>query len=149
MKLRTKLLSSFVLFALIASIVSYLGLRLAFQKITEDAIPTLVVTAQISTLAKILQAEALEFVAVGEEESSEQFSQHVGELHTLAQQLKNNLADDSDEAETFEELANLTEQMSLLGQEVIQSHRQTLAQLDVVNEVEGKVEGSGMVKTRM
>ena len=57
-------------------------------------------------------------------------------------QLNSELADDPDEGETFRHLAKLAGQVPIIGREIIQSHQQTLTQLETLEAVEHGVEAA-------
>jgi GAF domain-containing protein/HAMP domain-containing protein len=135
--LRTKLIGSFLLLVLMAGIVSFIGVQLSLSDITEDAVPSLEITGRMGTLVKTLQAEALEFVATGEEETVEQFEQTLGELNGLSEQLVE-LADDAGELEGYQNLAEVVAQTGEKGNEVIQSHQQTRESLETLEATEAE-----------
>lgn len=136
LKLRTKLIASFVLLIGMSALLFFVGTQLAFEQITDDAIPTLRVTGQISKLAKTIQAETLEFVSSGEAETVAQFKEDIGQLDALAAQLENELSDDENEESAFQRLAGLTQQVSTLGDEIIQTHQQTLKLIAQFQEID-------------
>lgn len=152
--LRTKLIGSFLFLAVIAGILSYVGTQLSFAEITDDTIPSRRGIGQISTLAKTVQAEALEFVSTDDKESIEQFRASITGLDSLTDNLKDNLSDDPNEQEPFENLAALTKQVRDVGEEIIRTHQQTLEHFEALEKVEHEFdpvldEAREIVQTRL
>ena len=65
--LRNKLIGSFIKISPLVSIVSYFSFRTSPRNVTENALPPVQALAKTTDLVKSIQAEVLEFVAVGEE----------------------------------------------------------------------------------
>ena len=80
LNMSTKLIGSFICLSLVAGLGLWVALRLTFNKITEDTIPTLKVMEQTVTSVHGIRAVALEFAVTGEEEAIEHFSQFVNKL---------------------------------------------------------------------
>ncbi len=126
LKLRPKLIGSYMFLALAATLLAYFGVQLAFREIVTDAIPTLQITAQISVLISAIRGDTLEFVIGGDEEAVEHLNKEIDKLNPLLKQFKNDMADDAAEKEPFEQLAQIAEETSVVAQEIIQAHQQTL-----------------------
>jgi signal transduction histidine kinase/FlaG/FlaF family flagellin (archaellin) len=135
LNLRTKLIGSLIFFALIVGVVLWVSLRLAFGAITENALPKLDLMEQISDSVVSVHRETLEFVALEESETVEQFDQNIKKLAALSDQVETGLTSDPNEAVAFKHLAEVSRQVASLGQEIIQSHSQTLAHLKKLNEL--------------
>ncbi|WP_420645535.1 GAF domain-containing protein [Candidatus Leptofilum sp.] len=129
--LRPKLMAAFVFIALIGTAVTYLSTQFATVSLTEDALPSQQLFGQIALEAKVMQAEVLEFISVGDEDSVEELNQSVVELTTLSSQIVE-LADDPEEISDFTTLAENANEAARLAQELVQSHAQTLDALETM-----------------
>lgn len=139
-KLKFKLVGSFIFLALASSIFLFIGSQLAFKRIIDDTIPTVMITGQVSKLAKTLQAESLEFIADGQEDHLEHFSDSANQLKVLVDRLENEVADNSNEDSVFKNLSQLTRRFPVLGQKLIESHSQTLKQMAELDVLEKEAE---------
>lgn len=135
LNLRTKLVGSFVLLAILAGIISFTVTQLAFTGFTEDTLPTLTAMNQINKVSGRLQKEIVEFVATGQEEAIEQFDQQAATLTSLSEQMAK-FGNNPEEETIFQDVTRVTEQLPGMGQAIIQSHRQTLVQLSELHEIE-------------
>ena len=138
--LRTKLIAGFVLLALLAGGITILAPRFALEKIREDAVPTLETVGQAALLGRTLQAEILEFIAAGEEETLEEINDTIQAINPLLEQIEDDLLDDPEEVEDFENFSNLVKRIQNLGPEIVQSHGQTLEALEALEELEHEAE---------
>ena len=138
------MIGNFIFVVLLASLVSYASMRISLGKITENIIPPLKVMGQTEGLTRSIQAEVLEFVATGEEEALQELSEQASELATLLEQRETIVFDNQGETMTLTSLFLIMQEVSALGQEIIQSHSQTLAHLEDLEEIENEAEaGSG------
>lgn len=133
--LRPKLIAAFAFIALIGSLFTYGASEYSTQVYTEDALPSQQVFGKIAQFSRRVQAEVLEFIKLGEEESVEEMNESITELSTLSTQIIN-LADEPAEVDDFAELGENARAISDLAQELVASHRQTLEALDSMEEVE-------------
>ena len=132
--LRTKLIGSFIFVVLVASIISYVSSRLSLRTITEEIIPPLKLMGQTGILATATYAEALEYVASGEEDAIQDLADLRVELDTLLDESDMAVAEDAAETTGSEGLFVVIRKISSLSQNVVESHNQTLAHLEKLEE---------------
>jgi tubulin-specific chaperone A len=132
--LRTKLIGSFIFVVLVASIISYVSSRLSLRTITEEIIPPLKLMGQTGILATATYAEALEYVSSGEEDAIQDLADLRVELDTLLDASDMALAEDTAEVTGSEGLFVVIRKLSSLSQNVVESHNQTLAHLEELEE---------------
>ncbi len=139
LKLRPKLIASFITITILGVFITLIFNQLSIQRLEEDSIPTLETAGELSRLARTVQAETLEFVASGEEETIEELIESTAELLAVVQRMEN-LSDDPDETAPFEELARSSQSLVTLTEDIINSHSQTLEALEELEEAEGQAE---------
>ena len=139
LKLRPKLIASFITITVLGVLITLIVNQLSIQKLEEDSIPTLETAGELSRLAREVQAEALEFVASGEEGTVEDLRESTAELLAVAQRIES-LSDDPDEAAPFEELAITSQSLIPLTESIVESHSQTLEALEELEEAEDEAE---------
>ncbi len=140
LSIRTKLIIGFVVLALIASVVALISPQIAFRRVVNDVIPTIETVEETGILVRTAQAEALEFVAVGEEEAIEEFQESVRALGDLSDRLTTELSDDAEEVEVFAKLAEEGQNMATIGQAIIDSHARTLEFSEALEDIEQNTE---------
>ncbi len=138
--LRPKLIASFVFIALIGAIAAYVSHQSTTERFTEDTLPSQQAYGEIIWKSRDVQAEALEFVSNGEEETIEELNASIDELTVLSSQIVD-LADDPDEVSAFATLTENANEMSRLAQALTQSHGQTLEALETMESIEKTMEG--------
>lgn len=138
LKLRTKLIISLTAIVLISTIAAFVGNQLAFAEISEVGIPFLQAVNQTTELVGRVQAETLEFVATAEEETLEQLDQNINDLTKVTEQLKIHEGVHEEEAQVIEETTQLIGQLTTLGPKIIESHSQTLENLEDIENLEAE-----------
>ncbi|NJN92982.1 MAG: HAMP domain-containing protein [Anaerolineales bacterium] len=138
LKLRTKLIISLAVLVVTSSIAAFVGNQLAFTEISEVGIPFLQTMNQTTELVGRVQVETLEFVATAEDETLEQLEQNINDLTKVTEQLKNHEGVHEEEAQVIEETTQLIGQLTTLGPEIIESHTQTLENLEVLEALEAE-----------
>ncbi len=123
--LRSKLIVSFVFIAVLGTILTYLGMRIAFTQITTDALPSLQALSAMNTLTRAVQVEALSFISTGNLEDLDELDENIEQLNQAIDHLLA-LSDDEDEIIVFSECAASAQQIARLSQDVVQSHQYTL-----------------------
>ena len=136
--LRTKLILSFTLVTLITSFLLYIVSSFAFQQIVDEALPSLRALRSATTLARSIQAEALEYVAVGEEETLPEIAAFVEEIDTFT---SDNAFLAGEDPAYGSLIANLRE-IAALSQAIADSHIETRAELEELQELQE--EGNGI-----
>ena len=81
MKVRSKLIISFLLISLVSSLGIYFGYQLGIQRLAADALPTLQTSNQTNQLIAEIQRESLDYFASNQQ--SEQFEQLKKDIDTL------------------------------------------------------------------
>jgi len=139
MSLKTKLIGSFLIIAVLSSITIFVGNQIAFNQIRNNILPSLSAVEQASQITRTLQAETLEYIATGEEETIEEIEETREEVIEAVATLRA-LNVSSFDAETFSELANNIEALAVLAQGSFESHIQTLEAAEELEESEELVE---------
>ena len=139
MSLKTKLIGSFLIIAVLSSITIFVGNQIAFNQIRNNVLPSLSAVEQASQITRTLQAETLEYIATGEEETIEEIEEIREEVIEAVATLRA-LNVSSFDAETFSELANNIEALAVLAQGSFESHIQTLEAAEELEESEELVE---------
>ena len=136
--LRPKLIASYAFIAVIGAVFAYGSTQLATQRLSQDAVPSLQAFAHVAQESHTVQAEALEYVSLGEDETIEQLDASAAELATLAAQLPE-LANDEEEVRDFTALADKANEAGNLAQAVAGSHSQTLAAIESMETAEAEM----------
>lgn len=139
MSLKTKLIGAFLVVAILSSLTIFIGNQIAFRQIREDVLPALSTVETVSRISRALQAETLEYVATGEEETLEEIEETREELETVVAELLALNASGSD-AQTYTELANNIEAMAADSVVIIESHVQTLEEAEELEDKENALE---------
>ncbi len=132
--LRTKLIGSYVLFALIAIgftiVVSFNALNALF----DTAIPTITSVVRIGLLTNKVEANILKYVATGEQEAANELNLVLARL--MSEQMEGN------QSGVLEELgmSDLLNRAGLLGNQIVRSHRQTLGELTKLQKLNNESE---------
>jgi GAF domain-containing protein/HAMP domain-containing protein len=134
LKLRTKLIGSFLLFAFIAFIFIFVSSQAAFERFSED-VPAVALIGEIGISTNQIQREVLQFVTSGRE-VGDRFDQSLDELNDLASQLQR-----SQYGATENEIVDLSEELATLSQAIIRSHRQTLREIAALNTLKDETGG--------
>ncbi|MEM7032673.1 MAG: GAF domain-containing protein [Chloroflexota bacterium] len=140
LNLQTKLTGGFIVLALIASFAAFFTPRFAFDKITDDAIPTVKLVGEIGVLGRAMQAEVLEFMATGEQETLEEFQETKAVLATLTARLETDFSDDLEEVESFENLIEQVQQIAIFGDQILESHLRTIEEMETLEDFEKEAE---------
>jgi GAF domain-containing protein/HAMP domain-containing protein len=140
LSLRIKLISGFVLIALIVSLLSLLLPRSAHLKLTKDSIPLSEVIGEISTSFNTMKSGSLEFVATGEKKAPQEFREAADDLRVLSDHLKKRNQFEALPEDEVENLTSLLTRMETLGQEVIRSHGETLEKFEELEEIGDELE---------
>ncbi|MBE2222742.1 MAG: HAMP domain-containing protein, partial [Anaerolineae bacterium] len=130
-KIRNKLIISFVLISLVSGLTIYWGYQLALQRISDDALPTLQTIGQTTQLISDTQREAMEYFA--DDEEPEQLDDHIESLTITVNGLRK-LSDDEDEVEPFNELANLASESADMSLRLVASHKNTKNNIESLGE---------------
>ncbi|MEM9459890.1 MAG: response regulator [Myxococcota bacterium] len=128
MKLSYKFGASFVSVILISASVSALVVSSALQGLEDDYLPALVNVEKVAHVSRIVQAEALEYVATSEDGAVEE---HRQSSEDLLEQLE--LLEVLDKERRLSALVEAAREHQRLSQEVVAAHerrRQALASLD-------------------
>lgn len=139
LKLRTKLALAFVGIAVIGGLITIIGGQIASERITEDAVPSLQAVGSVKLSIRIIQAEILEFVSTGEEETLQEFDKESRVLSAALTDLLA-LADNPGEAEAFNNFAANTQDILILAAAIAQEHTASLAALEELEDIENKAE---------
>lgn len=135
LSLNYKLIAVFAFLAVLSVISLYLIRLFVVDQFIEDVLPTQSAVGTVGYFAKGAQAEVLEYVSSGEEESAQQFFDTAARLKETSAQLPL-LGDDPGETEvlTISDATNLA--VIETGTAIIESHGKTLSLLDALNEAE-------------
>jgi len=139
MSLKTKLIGAFLIIAVLSSITIFIGNQIAFNQIRENALPSLRAVEQATQVTRALQAETLEFIATGEEETLVEIGETKESVSEAVTTLRNLNLSGSD-AEIIAELANNTEELAALTEGILESHIQTLEIAEELEDSEDLIE---------
>ncbi len=139
LSLRSKLIASFVLIALVGVISTYGSYQIVTRQLVENVIPSQRIFEQIAWKSRTVQAEALEFVSTGNEETISELTESIAELNASTAQIIK-LADNQEEMNSFTALSENAAEMANLAQAIVESHEQTLAALETLETSEGTME---------
>ena len=90
LKLRTKLILSFVFIALLVSVLAFIIPQFSFDRLTKQSVPFLDLTGKMSVFAISIQKEILEYIDSGQAESLEEFEKSVNGLRQAVTNLQDN-----------------------------------------------------------
>lgn len=137
--LRYKLLFVFVLLALLM-VAGLLTLRqLIVLQFSEDVVPKQTVVSEFGHLVREIQAETLEYISLGSEETRQEHENTSADLLVLAEQMAS-LDDDAGETEALAAGQDLAQAIIATSRATIASHGQTLDLLDQLEEAEEQKE---------
>jgi len=128
-RIRTKILVGFAVIAIIGGVFAFIGSQFAIGGITNNALPSLEALGRVSQAVRSVQAETLEFVAVGEADSISEFYKKEGELNSAIGEIES-LASLLDQPDVFANLNNTATELIFIGERIIQSHQKTLGFLE-------------------
>ncbi|MCA9953404.1 MAG: GAF domain-containing protein [Anaerolineales bacterium] len=137
--LRYKLLFVFVLLALLSVAGLFTLRQFIVKQFAEDVLPTQAVVSQFGHLVRDVQAEALEYVALGSDETLQQFETTSAELSSVADELTT-LGDDEGEEDALVAANSVGKAIVAGSQAVIDSHSETLDLLDTLEDIEAQKE---------
>ncbi|MFZ1400825.1 MAG: GAF domain-containing protein, partial [Candidatus Promineifilaceae bacterium] len=137
--LRYKLLFVFVLLAL-SMVAGLLTLRqLIILQFSENVLPTQNVVSEFGYLVKEIQSETLEYVSLGQAETTQEFAQTAAQLADVANQLPT-LANDSGKANALSVAKATALALITASESVLTSHSETLSLLEALEEAETEKE---------
>jgi methyl-accepting chemotaxis protein len=140
LELKTKLVGSFIFIVFLSGVVAFIGIRLSIGQISQTVIPFLKNMGQVGELAKTVQAETIEYVIQGEAETREDLAESLDLLQSLATQVENTPTTDPAERATLDHLALVVNQTADLSDQIVQSHDDTLEQLEALEALEGETD---------
>lgn len=140
-RLRTKLIAAFAFIAGFGAIITIVGGNVSTQRVVNDVIPSLRTFESVQVGLKTLQAETLEFVSLGEEETLAEL-QEVSEELQDALMLFSELADDDEDedAEVYNLYTARSRELIALSQAVVDSQKDAHERLEEMDEVENQTE---------
>ncbi|MAT95691.1 MAG: hypothetical protein CL608_00875 [Anaerolineaceae bacterium] len=134
-RLKYKPLIVFAALALINAGGIYILRQYVVNEMVDHVLPTQQVVGELGFLTKELQAEALEFISTGEEETVEEFVESSAELSALGERLAG-LAQNENELQIFAASEATSLNLAAVGQELIDTHGDTLALIETFEEAE-------------
>ena len=138
LKLRPKLIISFILVTILGILATSAINQIVLRTLTTQSIPLIENAGVLGRHARELQAETLEFVAVGEEEAVESVAESSAEIAEFAETLAS--SESTDEVAALAELIRLAEEMVPLSGGILASHSQTLDHMEDLEFLEGQVD---------
>lgn len=141
LSLRYKLIFLFLFLAVLSAFGVYSLRWFIVTGLTDDVLPTQAIVSEFGQLVNDVRAEVLEYVALGEAETVEDFAGTAAQLTALSSQL-GLLGNDAGESEVF--AASEATALSIIdvGQQTITAHDKTLALLDALEEAEEEKEAA-------
>lgn len=127
LSLWVKLVGSFALLSGLASLIVYGGMRIAFNRITNNVVPALFLTTEISETSYVIYQDAFLYVMNPQPQTGAQFEATDLRLKQLLQQIDH--LPSSQATTVFETLLPISEKIEAQSQAVISSHDQTLIYL--------------------
>ncbi|MEZ4436082.1 MAG: response regulator [bacterium] len=128
MKFAHKLTLAFIAVAALSSLIAILTSRVVVDELRDRSIPVIRAIAETNLLARLVQAEALEYVASGEEDAYTEHFEAVEQLTRHNERLVA-LAEGHPQAGLLRELLTFTREIGESGGRAARSHKQGLAAL--------------------
>jgi PAS domain S-box-containing protein len=139
LSLRYKLVFLFLFLAVLSAFGIYSLRWFIVTELADDVLPTQALVSEFGQLVNDVRAEALEYVALGEAETVEDYAGTAAKLTTLSSQLSS-LGNDAGEDEVFAASEATALSIVDVGQQSINAHDETLALLETLAEVEEEKE---------
>lgn len=139
LKIRTKLIVAFIIVTLFGSLFFFVGNQISLARLRDGAIPNLRTIDEAALVARVVQAEALEFVAAGEEETLEEVEETLASIPALVSRVEA-IANDVDEVSTFTRVGDSLSEIGMLADAIVTSHERTLSLLESLETVENMSE---------
>ncbi|MCB9551007.1 MAG: response regulator [Myxococcales bacterium] len=129
LKFAHKLTLAFLAVAALSSLIAILASRIVVEDLRTTSIPAIRTIAETSLLARLVQAEALEYTSSGEDDAFEEHDEAV-ELLTKNNERLVAVAEEHPQATLLRDLLTLTRGIGEAGTRAAKSHKKGLASLD-------------------
>lgn len=139
LSLRYKLVFLFLFLAVLSAFGIYSLRWFIVTGLADDVLPTQALVSEFGQSVNDVRAEALEYVALGEAETIEDYAGTAARLTALSSQL-GSLGNDADEEEVFAASEATALSIVDVGQQSINTHGETLALLETLAEAEEEKE---------
>ncbi len=140
-RFRSKLILGFIIISLLASISSYVSTQVSLKQITQDAIPTSKQINEIINLTKLVRAASVEFVAGGVDANLQGFNEHLDELNAVIDNMDESIYNHPQKGPVFQNLISQSQTVRIIGQEIVDTHLETMLYLYLLEEHESDVMG--------
>ena len=128
LKFAHKLMLAFLAVAALSSLIAILASRVVIDELRTAAIPAIRTIAETNVLARLVQAEALEYVASGEQDAYDEHFEAVELLRANSDQLIA-VAEGHSQAALLRDLLTLTRAIGEAGGRSAEGHKKALADL--------------------